>query len=264
MSAGKPSLDNTDKASSIVTTMSSSKSTAITSIQDRPSADTNSTLTVEGSTTTSSSTTEGETAQSQDSGPPTFFGTISRSYADVPITEDGVDTNAFLEASEGLLALFDLLGPTAFGLVVKDMSSNINKIRNRFLVAPLLSGTLEKLVENEAHEPKRTASEGLMWLLRGLEFTCMALRRSQEDHNEELAQSFTKAYEKSLRQYHNRLIRPLFAIAMKACPLRQIFYARLGPAEAVNIELNAWLTALSKIVERVQAFYQEGNYAKGF
>jgi len=51
---------------------------------------------------------------------------------------------------------------------------------------------------------------------------------------------------------------------MKACPYRHNFYAKLGPAEAVNIELNAWLVGLSKIVERVQAFYEKGNYAKGF
>ena len=40
------------------------------------------------------------------------------------------------------------------------------KVRTRFLAAPLVSGTLEKLVENEARETKRTASEGLLWLLR--------------------------------------------------------------------------------------------------
>lgn len=51
---------------------------------------------------------------------------------------------------------------------------------------------------------------------------------------------------------------------MKACPYRYDFYAKLGPAEAVNIELNAWLASLSKIVERLQALYEKGNYGKGF
>lgn len=50
---------------------------------------------------------------------------------------------------------------------------------------------------------------------------------------------------------------------MKACPYRADFYAKLGPAEAVNIELNAWLQSLAKIVDRVQAFYEKGNYSKG-
>jgi hypothetical protein len=51
---------------------------------------------------------------------------------------------------------------------------------------------------------------------------------------------------------------------MKACPHRNDFYAKLGPPEAVNIELNAWLVGLAKIVEKVQAFYEKGNYGKGF
>jgi len=244
MSDGKPPIDTIDK--------------------ERLSADTNSTLTA-STVTNSSTTTEGGVAQSQEPAvPPTFFGSISRSYADVPITEDGVDTIAFIEASEGVLALFDLLGPTAFGMVIKDMSGNINKVRTRFLAAPLVSGTLEQLVENEAKEPKRTATQGLLWLLRGLQFTCIALRRSQNDHSEPLTQSFTKAYHDSLGKYHSFVMKPLFALAMKACPERNDFYAKLGPLDCVNIELNAWLDGLDKIVGRVQDFFEKGNFAKGF
>jgi hypothetical protein len=40
------------------------------------------------------------------------------------------------------------------------------KVRTRYLAHPETSDTLEKLVENEKGEKKRTATEGLMWLLR--------------------------------------------------------------------------------------------------
>lgn len=40
-------------------------------------------------------------------------------------TEGGVDTAAFLEACEGLVKLFDLLGNTAFKVVQNDMNGNI-------------------------------------------------------------------------------------------------------------------------------------------
>jgi hypothetical protein len=53
---------------------------------------------------------------------------------------------------------------------------------------------------------------------RGLHFTCIALRRSQEDHSEELTDSFTKAYEQSLKKYHSIVVRPLFAVSV--CLLR--------------------------------------------
>jgi hypothetical protein len=47
------------------------------------------------------------------------------SFADVPITDAGVDTLVFLKASEGLVGIFDLLGSTAFGVVQTDMRGNI-------------------------------------------------------------------------------------------------------------------------------------------
>jgi hypothetical protein len=47
------------------------------------------------------------------------------SFADVPITDAGVDTVAFLKASDGLVGLFDILGSTAFSVVQSDLRGNI-------------------------------------------------------------------------------------------------------------------------------------------
>lgn len=65
----------------------------------------------------------------------TFFDTIKRSYEDVEITDKGINTSQFLEASESLVSLFgnplytqlttDLLGSTAFAVVKNDMTGNI-------------------------------------------------------------------------------------------------------------------------------------------
>lgn len=60
---------------------------------------------------------------------------------------------------------------------------------------------------------------------------------------------------------------------MKACPYRAAFYTKLGsdpdggPAVAsqrLNEDLNKWLTALSDIVARMEAFYETGGHNKGF
>lgn len=60
---------------------------------------------------------------------------------------------------------------------------------------------------------------------------------------------------------------------MKACPLRADFYTKLAsdpdggePAsqEKLNEELDKWLAALSAILERLDKFYEEGGYGKGF
>lgn len=46
-------------------------------------------------------------------------------------------------------------------------------------------------------------------------------------------------------------------LAMKACPYRADFYAKLGsPPERVDEELHKWLDALEKIVKQLQDFYK--------
>jgi hypothetical protein len=76
-----------------------------------------------------------------------------------------------------------------------------------------------------------------------------------------------------LKKFHNFVVKGIFSVAMKACPYRADFYAKLAadpdggtPAsqEELNKEMDKWLAALSSIVARVEAFYEKGNYAKGF
>ena len=86
------------------------------------------------------------------------------------------------------------------------------KVRTRYLATPETSATLEKLVENEKDEKKRTATEGLMWLLRGLSFTCQALQNAQGNKSEELAAAFTKSYEGTLKKFHNFVVKGIFSV----------------------------------------------------
>ncbi|GAA5896376.1 hypothetical protein JCM3775_001999 [Rhodotorula graminis] len=195
----------------------------------------------------------------------TYFETVSKSFVDVPVSADGVDTLQFLEATEGLIKMFDLLGSTAFTIVQNDMNGNVTKIRTRYNAAPAQSQTLEQLVANEQGEKKRTATEGLLWLLRGLRFTQVALKRSQANKEEELAVSFTKAYEETLKKHHSFVVRPVFGLAMKACPYRKDFYAKLGPPSApIDSELDKWNSALGSILDRLEQFYVAGKHDKGF
>jgi len=179
-----------------------------------------------------------------------------------------------MEATEGLIGIFDLLGSAAFSVVQSDLKGNVAKIRTRYNAHPTLSGTLEALVENEFKtEKKRPASEGLLWLLRGLSFTCKALQNSQANPNEELAPAFSKSYEATLKQFHNFVVKGVFAVAMKACPYRQDFYGKLAadpaggsalPADKLSEDLNKWLGALDSIVTRVQTFQEKNGYNKNF
>ncbi|KAK9466343.1 glycolipid transfer protein domain-containing protein [Lipomyces arxii] len=194
---------------------------------------------------------------------PTFFQTMKRSFVDVSVTDGKINTTEFLEAAESLVRLFDLLGSAAFTVVQKDMNGNIKKIRDRQLAQPVLSNTLQDIVLSEKVEKTKTATQGLLWLARGLEFTAVALRKNV-DSTEELTDSFTKAYSETLIKFHSIVVRPVFKLAMKATPYRADFYAKLGSdLVVVRAQLLEWLCALEAIVKNIKEFYESGNYGKG-
>lgn len=144
------------------------------------------------------------------------------------------------------------------------MNGNIKKIKERLMKNPIQNATLQDLVLAEKAEKSKTATQGLLWLARGLEFTAVGLRRQIDNKDEELAKSFTEAYNATLTKYHSMLVRPIFKLAMKSCPYRKDLFEKLGQDQAVVWEeFVAWVTGLEKIVEIIKAFYLEGNYGKG-
>lgn len=193
----------------------------------------------------------------------TFFDEMKTSFADVPVTDGKIATAEFLDASESLVKLFDLLGSLAFAVVQKDMTGNITKIRTKLLADPAGSATLQDLILSEAGG-KRTATQGLLWLSRGLEFTAQAMRETVNNPSAELTKTFTDAYNKTLSQYHGMLVKPVFKLAMKACPYRKDFFEKLGADQTKVVEqLKAWLEALENIVKIIMDFFASGNYGKG-
>ncbi|KAJ4314970.1 hypothetical protein N0V94_006200 [Neodidymelliopsis sp. IMI 364377] len=188
----------------------------------------------------------------------TFFDTVKKSWEDVPVDaskDNAISTTEFLEAAESLTTLFDVLGSAAFKPVKNDMTGNVKKIRDRQLAAPTLSETLQDLVLNELKEKKHTATEGLVWLNRGLDFTAQALRHNLTNPNKELADSFRDAYGNTLKPHHSFVVKPLFSAAMSATPYRKDFYAKLGSDEAkVQQQLEKYLSALEKVVATLNQF----------
>lgn len=194
----------------------------------------------------------------------TFFDEQKKSFVDVPVTDTKIETASFLEASESLVKLFDLLGSSAFSVVQKDMSGNIHKVRAKLLADPANAATLQDLILSEANTKDKKATQGLLWLLRGLEFTAKAMRETLDNPLKELTVTFTDAYTKTLSQYHGMLVKPIFKLAMKACPYRKDFFAKLGADQArVDEQLAAWVKALEEIVAIIMAFFASGNYGKG-
>ncbi|KAK4454235.1 Pleckstrin y domain-containing family A member 8 [Podospora aff. communis PSN243] len=188
----------------------------------------------------------------------TYLETMKRDFTKVPVDPakgNAVSTAEFLEAAESLTTMFDLLGSVAFSPVKKDMLGNIEKIRKRYLAAPLESENLQDLVRNEIKSGSHVATEGMVWLVRGLEFTCIALSQNVAKPTEELSDSFRGAYGQTLKPHHSFLVKPVFSAAMGACPYRKDFYIKLGSDEAkVQQELKEYLAALEKIVGVLKEF----------
>lgn len=194
---------------------------------------------------------------------PTFFDG-KKLFKDVPVSGTEIDTAAFLEASEALVQLFDLLGSSAFAVVKSDMTGNIAKVRAKLLEDPAAAGTLQGLVRAEAGTKNKKATQGLLWLCRGLQFTAQAMRETVDNPAKELTVTFTDAYGKTLLKYHGMLVKPVFKLAMKACPYRKDFFAKLGDDQAtVDAELEAWLSALEELMANIMGFFASGDYAKG-
>ncbi|KAF7161904.1 hypothetical protein CNMCM5623_007319 [Aspergillus felis] len=184
----------------------------------------------------------------------TWFDTLKRSFADVPVNENGISTTEFLEAAESLVTLFDLLGSKCFAPVKSDLLGNIKKVRDRQLAAPAESETLQALVVNELKTGKHVATEGLLWLVRGLDFTAQALRHNL-DKGTELSVSFREAYGNTLKPHHSFVVKPIFSAAMSATPYRKDFYEKLGSdSDKVNAALQREVEALEKIVAILNAF----------
>ncbi|KAH8809135.1 glycolipid transfer protein domain-containing protein [Xylogone sp. PMI_703] len=188
----------------------------------------------------------------------TYLDTMKRSFTDVPIdkaNDNAVSTTEFLEAAESLTGLFDVLGSVAFTPVKSDILGNVKKVRDRQLAAPAESESIQALVVNELKTKKHTASEGLLWLVRGLDFTAQALTKNVASETEELSASFRDAYGNTLKPHHSFMVKPIFSAAMSATPYRKDFYAKLGDdQEKVQAQLKVWLASLENIIGILKAF----------
>ncbi|KAL8659449.1 MAG: hypothetical protein Q9226_000408 [Calogaya cf. arnoldii] len=194
----------------------------------------------------------------------TWFDTLKKSFVDVPVDSsngNAIPTSEFLEAAESLTTLFDLLGSLAFTPVKSDMIGNIKKVRDRQLAAPGDSSTLQSLVLNEMKSKKHTSAEGLLWLVRGLDFTSQALRHTLQNPDAELSTSFRTAYTGTLKPHHSFMVKPIFSAAMSATPYKKDFYAKMGNEEKAKVDMAKWLDALEGQV-RVLKEFQERKEAK--
>lgn len=68
------------------------------------------------------------------------------------------------------------------------------------------------MLAEEAKGNDKTATQALLWLLRGQEFTLIGMKGTLADDKKELSVSFTEGYESTLKPFHNFLVKGVFAV----------------------------------------------------
>ncbi|KAF8825492.1 glycolipid transfer protein [Lentinula edodes] len=193
-----------------------------------------------------------------------LFETI-KSFHDVQISSEGIETVGFLEATEGLVAMFDLFGSKIFGFVQSDIRNNIGGVRTRYQTHKDSSQTLEELVKFEVinGDHHRHGTACVVRLIRGLALIQHALQRMQDHPDDELHVCFKSAYDVVLRHHHAWVVRGVVTVAIRAVPHRRDFYQVISCGEApekFDPELGKWLQALEVIVKRMKDFLESGGY----
>jgi len=158
----------------------------------------------------------------------TYFSHKDRMF---PHLEDGlIPTEQFLSACQGVADFVGFLGK-AYSPVKSDISGNVNKVRTKYEANKEDMKYVQNLVNVDLAEHNGQmgiASEGLLWLKRGLEFMLELLKLLVREYNavdrqksENMAPILREAYEKTLKSHHNFVSKQLFKLVIHAAPYRK-------------------------------------------
>jgi len=114
---------------------------------------------------------------------------------------------------------------------------------------------LQDLADNELASKEKKATEGLFWLTRGLEFTSSSIKLAIDNPDKELAQSFTEAYQTTLKPYHSWMMSTGFQTGLRAVPYRKDFFPKLGEDQSkVSTQATDWLSGVDGILQILNPF----------
>jgi len=117
-------------------------------------------------------------------------------------------------------------------------TNNVNQIKDYYSKHRDCT-TLDRLIQREIDEGKSnvakiSASRGVMWFTRAVQFLVEAFDNSLSKEDEELTVSFQHAYDASLGKHHDYIVGNLFAAALQMCPYREKFYRQLAGDDTIE------------------------------
>lgn len=195
----------------------------------------------------------------------TFFSRVTHKFEDLVLTEEGgIPTSPFLDCCRDMIPFLDTLNSTAFAPVKSDIGGNIEKLATKYTTDPQLFVTLQSMVLHElsrnTHNEKNSSTDALLWLKRAMEFIQVFISEVAKGE-QSLDTAAGTAYGKTLRRFHNWIVRGIFGLAVKAVPYHQDFMNLLGSdgsAQANTAVLQDMVTfaaSLGHLVKLIGAFY---------
>ncbi|MFH4976038.1 hypothetical protein AB6A40_002747 [Gnathostoma spinigerum] len=172
-------------------------------------------------------------------GTQTYFSHSERMF---PMIESNkIPTEQFLKACQGIADFVGFLG-AAFTPVKNDISGNVKKVRAKFETNKERFKYVEDLIDDDLavnNGKLGIATEGLLWLKRGLEFMLEFLGYMVEEYRnsknksetESLVGIINKAYERTLKRHHNFVSKQLFKVVILAAPYRRTVLKTLAEGQ---------------------------------
>lgn len=174
-------------------------------------------------------------------------------------TEGRVLSTPFLSACSQILPVVEKLG-AAFAIIRVDVNGNITRLRNRQASDPSKYWDLFSMARTEVQSgdaaSSQSATKGILWLKRAMEFVAALLQRLCDDQNLTLAVAASNAYTDTLYEYHGWMTSTAFTIALKLVPSREAFFAKFELAEGADmvVQMQDCLLAFKPMLLRVHHF----------
>lgn len=163
----------------------------------------------------------------------TFFNCKPHKFHCIKLTKkDEIPTDYFLSCCSDIFSIFDNFGSTAFIPVKVDIYGNISKLKQKYSTDPKRYHTLQSMIQQEMDENvtrvKNSATDALMWLKRAIWFLREFLYEFSNKEDPDMAMCVYESYQRTLRQYHNWVVRSIFSLAMRSLPTKESFLEGLA------------------------------------
>lgn len=172
--------------------------------------------------------------------PQSFFNSIEHPFSAVLLADGMTPTMPFLQAVTDVVPFFDLLGARAFAPVKKDILGNVKKLTAKLEANVPQNSTLQAMIRAEIEAgtttAKNSATDALRWLKRALNMMRQLLQ-NMADGERDVKAATNDAYAATLKNYHNFLVRGVFAVAMSAVPKWEGFVKVRQPLPCLDLWL---------------------------